>query len=340
MYSKLDPIPYLEYEWDSNELEGTSDNKNVRRQISDCWEYDSDYKAFVSDSRAYNTKINPEDSMLPGKVLSSNFSQSYYKNFLNHLKEDEPVDKMAKTGFKLHPKQDNKSKNPALDNYIKSGKTIKDKKNSFLKVEEFRQSKQFRENQIPTNTSFSGVDKSQINNVSVPYYTYMSNTYQQKNKSFDLINYQSKRKSKFSKRNNKTHNFYYNVNELLKNAATANPKTVKGGKKRESVSKDRQKKWIPDSKGMPIKASTFNKRQMFTQNKLYQRRSVTTTRGTDISPQVRNGQRNGVQRPTSSSGVEGSKRNQWMKECSKQESMLLKSNPLDLYEFREGNDKR
>lgn len=59
------------------------------------------------------------------------------------------------------------SPNPTFDSYIKGGKTIKTKKNSFLKVEEFRKSKQFRESQIATNTSFSGVDKNQIHNIGV-----------------------------------------------------------------------------------------------------------------------------------------------------------------------------
>jgi len=61
----------------------------------------------------------------------------------------------------------NGSPNPTFDNYIKGGKTMKAKKNSFLKVEEFRKSKQFRESKIPTNTSFSGVDKNQILNLSL-----------------------------------------------------------------------------------------------------------------------------------------------------------------------------
>ena len=56
---------------------------------------------------------------------------------------------------------------------------------------------------------------------------HVNNQYQHKNKSFDLINSQSKRKSKFTKRNNKTHNFYYNVNELLKNVSTSNSKQTK-----------------------------------------------------------------------------------------------------------------
>lgn len=114
------------------------------------------------------------------------------------------------------------SPNPTFDNYIKGVKTIKSKKNSFLKVEELRKSKQFRENQIPTNTSFSGIDKNQIQNIGIKNQDSRKNQCQQKNKSFDMINYQSKRKTKFTKRNNKTHNFYYNVNELLKNAANSN----------------------------------------------------------------------------------------------------------------------
>ena len=111
--------------------------------------------------------------------------------------------------------------------YEKGSTTMKAKKNSFLKVEEFRKSKKFRENKIPTNTSFSGMDKKQIQNFSLKYYDARKSQYQQnKNKSFDLINYQGKRKSEFTKRNNQTHNFYYNVHELFKNAANSNTMKV------------------------------------------------------------------------------------------------------------------
>jgi hypothetical protein len=115
----------------------------------------------------------------------------------------------------------------------------------------------------------------------------------------------------------------------LKNAATANSKNLKSGKKKESVSRERQKKNASEIKGLPIKASTFNKRQRFTQNKLYQRRSVTTTREVDISPQMKTSLKSDIQRPTSSSGVEGYKRNQCLKEYSKQDNMMLRSNPLE-----------
>lgn len=128
------------------------------------------------------------------------------------------------------------------------------------------------------------------------------------------MNYHSKRKSKFIKRNNKTHNFYYNVNELLRNAGTSNSKTLKSNKKKKSLA---------DAKAVPLRANTFNKRQRFTQNKLYQRRSVTTTRGVDISPQIKTSIKSDIQRPTSSSGVEGYKRNQWLKEYSKNDNMML-----------------
>jgi hypothetical protein len=148
---------------------------------------------------------------------------------LNQLKDDEPHHQKVKTSLGMANVEtdfmaSSSSPNPTFDNF-QSGKTMKDKKNSFLKVEEFRKSKQFRESKIPTNTSFSGVEKNQ-------YQT-------SKNKSFDLINYQSKRKSKFTKRNNKTHNFYYNVNELLKSAAISNKCTVY---KKDSMSKERKHK--------------------------------------------------------------------------------------------------
>lgn len=56
-----------------------------------------------------------------------------------------------------------------------------------------------------------------------------NNQYQNKNKSFDSISYHSKKRSKFSKRNN-NHSFYYNVNQILKNAATSNSKGNKTSK--------------------------------------------------------------------------------------------------------------
>jgi hypothetical protein len=65
-----------------------------------------------------------------------------------------------------------------------------------------------------------------------------------------------------------------------------------------------------------------SKRQKFNQSKLYKRRSVTTTRG--------------IHRPTSSSGVENYKRNGGaFKDQFKQDNILLRSNPLDLYDFKE-----
>jgi endonuclease I len=78
-----------------------------------------------------------------------------------------------------------------------------------------------------------------------------------------------------------------------------------------------------------------SKRQKFNQSKLYKRRSVTTTRGIDISPQFRN-MKSDIHRPTSSSGVENYKRNGGaFKDQFKQDNILLRSNPLDLYDFKE-----
>lgn len=149
-----------------------------------------------------------------------------------------------------------------------------------------------------------------------------------------MINYHSKRKSKFTKRNNKTHNFYYyNVNELLKNAATSGSKVSKG-KKKEASSKERHKK-PTDGKVSAVSSNTLNKRQRINHSKLYQRRSVTTTRGVDISPQIKSSLKSDIQRPTSSSGVESYKRNHCFKEYSKNENILLRSNPLDLYDFKQ-----
>ena len=45
---------------------------------------------------------------------------------------------------------------------------------------------------------------------------------------------------------------------------------------------------LADTKDLPIKPSNNNKRQRFNYGKIYQRRSVTTTRGIDISPQMKN----------------------------------------------------
>jgi len=62
-----------------------------------------------------------------------------------------------------------------------------------------------------------------------------------------------------------------------------------------------KKKVISDSKSGPSRANTFNKRQRFNKSNLYQRRSVTTTRGKDISPNVKATIKSDIQRPTSSS---------------------------------------
>lgn len=94
------------------------------------------------------------------------------------------------------------------------------------------------------------------------------------------------------------------------------------------------------TKNAPVKPSNLNRRQRFNQSKLYQRRSVTTTRGIDISPQIKNSMKSDIQRPTSSSGVEGHKRNAGLMEYFKNDNILLRSNPLDLYEFKENSGKR
>lgn len=97
---------------------------------------------------------------------------------------------------------------------------------------------------------------------------------------------------------------------------------------------------LADTKNLPIKPSNINKRQRFNHSKIYQRRSVTTTRGIDISPQMKNSMKSDIRRPTSSSGVESYKRNVFLKDHFKNENMLLRSNPLDLYDFRENSGKR
>lgn len=174
MYSKLDPIPYWEYiegdEGMNNELEDTRENIKVRRQISDWCEYDSENRGFVSDSKVKPSKIASEAQTVTTKELCSNLSQSYYKNLLNKFKDEDRRDTRlsANTSNKLY--ESNGSPCSNFDNYIKSGQTIKTKKNSFIKVEEFRKSKQFRENKFPTNTSFSGVDKSQLQNLGMQDY--------------------------------------------------------------------------------------------------------------------------------------------------------------------------
>ena len=205
----------------------------------------------------------------------------------------------------------------------------KQNKNSFLRVEEFRKSKQFRESKIPTNTSFSGVDKANFKNLGLKNYETRKNQYQSKNKSFDLISYHSKRKSKFSKRNN-CHSFYYNVNELLRNTAITNSKRNKSQKRKKSNT---------ESKNRALRGNSFNKRQRFNKSSLCQRRSVTTTRGIDISPQVKAGIKSDSQRPTISSCVERFKKNQWFNHHSKNENHFMKSNPLELYDLKNGNGK-
>lgn len=51
-----------------------------------------------------------------------------------------------------------------INNLIKCENQMKANKNSFIKVEEFKKSKQFRESKISKNTSFSGVDTNQFQN--------------------------------------------------------------------------------------------------------------------------------------------------------------------------------
>jgi hypothetical protein len=142
----------------------------VRRQISDCCEYDSGFKGFVSDSKSNRNKVSSDGHGSHGKELKENFSQSYYKNILNNLHSEDSDEKVSKSGIKSKIKEKRGFPNPTFDNYIKGGKIMKEKKNSFLKVDEFRKSKQFRESKIPTNTSFSGVDKNQIQNLGAMNY--------------------------------------------------------------------------------------------------------------------------------------------------------------------------
>lgn len=97
---------------------------------------------------------------------------------------------------------------------------------------------------------------------------------------------------------------------------------------------------LTDAKNVPLKPNNINRRQRFNQSKLYQRRSVTTTRGIDISPQIQNSMKSDIRRPTSSSGIEGYKRNTGLKEYLINDNVLLRSNPLDLYEFKENSGKR
>lgn len=174
MYSKLDPIPYLEFieneEGMDNEVLDVEDNVKVRRQVSDCWEYDSDNKIIISDIKANSTNISPNDHIIGAKGLDGNLSQSYYKNFLNQLKDDDQTETQPNEDIVNQLQEIHGSPNPSLDHYIKSGNTLNNKNTSFLKVEEFRKSKKFRENKIPTNTSFSGVDKNQIQNVGLKNY--------------------------------------------------------------------------------------------------------------------------------------------------------------------------
>lgn len=149
--SNHDPVSYAEYNTSEDdfakELEGSNEIIKVRRQISDYWEFDSENKVVVSDSKVNSNQISPHQQAITPNELSSNLSQSYYKHFLNQLKDE-----------------DNDAKLNALHNLIKWENQMKANKNSFIKVEEFRKSKQFRESKIPKNTSFSGVDKNQFQN--------------------------------------------------------------------------------------------------------------------------------------------------------------------------------
>ena len=80
---------------------------------------------------------------------------------------------------------------------------------------------------------------------------------------------------------------------------------------------------LADTKDLPIKPSNINKQQRFNNGKIYQRRSVTTTRDIDISPQMKNSMKSDMRRPTSPSGVESYKINAFMKDHFKNENMLL-----------------
>lgn len=115
--------------------------------------------------------MSPNEHLINGKDFGNNLSGSNYKNFLNQLKDDDSSETKIKTNVTSHIPEATSSPSSNFDNYIKSGKkTMKTKKNSFIKVEEFRKSKKFRENKFPTNTSFSGVDKNQIQNVGLKNY--------------------------------------------------------------------------------------------------------------------------------------------------------------------------
>ena len=159
------------------DLDFNDDNMQIRRQISDCWEYDTDNnKEFIIDSKINSSKVIPDDQVICSNDISDNLSQSYYNNFLNQLKDDDDDQEVNfdsgadDLNVKNEFKPSSSSPNSNFDNYIKSGKTMKTKKNSFLKVEEFRKSKQFREGKIPTNTSFSGAGQNQIQNLGLQNY--------------------------------------------------------------------------------------------------------------------------------------------------------------------------
>lgn len=135
---------------------------------------------------------------------------------------------------------------------------------------------------------------------------------------------------------NQISNISKTINPLISLAIIAkeNQKQWKLIRNKDEASKEKHKKTLADAKAAPLRTNNLNKRQKLTQNKLYQRRSVTTTRGVDISPQVKNSIKSDIQRPTSSNGIENSKRNNWFKDYPKNENLLLSSNIIDLYESK------
>ena len=91
--SNHDPVSYAEYNRSEDdfvkELDCSNEIIKVRRQISDYWEFDSENRVLVSDSKFSSHQISPHQQAITPNELSSNLSQSYYKHFLNQLKEDD-----------------------------------------------------------------------------------------------------------------------------------------------------------------------------------------------------------------------------------------------------------
>lgn len=90
--SNHDPVSYAEYNTSEDdyarELEGSNEVIKVRRQISDYWEFDSDNNVLISESKVNSNEISPNQQVITPNELSSNLSQSYYKQFLNQLKDE------------------------------------------------------------------------------------------------------------------------------------------------------------------------------------------------------------------------------------------------------------